>query len=212
MEILSRNLSHVGEMPNSPSRSSDPRGRRGRNAADADHRHAVGEQVQCQWSRGLKMIDDLHSESVNATDSKDTGCNGTHISQELAARLQELKPILQSQGCVVFRRDRDRRPGWRLRYREIESDAGYRRHRSLRIGSSDAVAADVEALISRWQKEHRGRVKRERALDKARALLIKRTRNCARLLGASPREVLLAIEALDMALSGLRSQSITPVR
>lgn len=157
------------------------------------------------------MIDDLHSVRIDAADSIYTGCISSQIPQELAARLEELKPILQFQGCVVFRRDRDRRPGWRLRYRDIEPNTGYRRHRSLRIGPSDAIAADVEALISRWQNEHRDRLKRERELAKARRLLIKRTRNCARLLGASPRESQLAVEAVYMALSGIPSQSITAV-
>lgn len=79
---------------------------------------------------------------------------------ELVERLTPLKPVLSLNGAVVCRREKGRRPVYRLRYRDLaEQDSGAdqgrrRRHVAIVLGGPD-VAEAVRFLIGEWKAQRR---------------------------------------------------------
>ena len=63
---------------------------------------------------------------------------------DLFAELTRLRPLLETQGVIQRHRD-----GYRLRYRFLDSDAGFTRHRSLAL-PSEFVIDHVRAMLSIW--------------------------------------------------------------
>jgi len=76
------------------------------------------------------------------------------IPAELLIELETLRPIIEQQGVVQQHHGDDRKQSYRLRYREFDSHLGYRRHRSIPLGSSPVVVQAVAELIRRWRDEY----------------------------------------------------------
>lgn len=75
------------------------------------------------------------------------------IPRELLIELETLRPIIEQQGVVQLHHGDDRRPTYRLRFREFDSHAGLTRHRSVPLGSSPIVVQAVAELVRLWQDE-----------------------------------------------------------
>lgn len=78
-------------------------------------------------------------------------CDG--IPAELRGDLEALRPVLERQGVVQYRRYTDRPGAYRLRYREFSKSAGFTLHRSLSLGHNPVVAEAVAALVQQWQDQ-----------------------------------------------------------
>lgn len=78
-------------------------------------------------------------------------CDG--IPAELRGDLEALRPVLERQGVVQYRRYPDRPGAYRLRFREFNSSAGYTQHRSFALGNNSLIAEAVAALVQQWQDQ-----------------------------------------------------------
>ncbi|MEI6233309.1 MAG: hypothetical protein WCT04_09665 [Planctomycetota bacterium] len=76
------------------------------------------------------------------------------IPAELRSDLEALRPVLERQGVVQYRRSADRPGSYRLRFREFSKSAGFTLHRSFALGDDPVVAEAVAALVQQWQDEH----------------------------------------------------------
>lgn len=76
------------------------------------------------------------------------------LPAELLFELKALQPTLERNGVVQLHHGTDRRPTYRLRFREYDSHAGYTRHRSIPLGHNPIVVQAVAEMIRRWQDEH----------------------------------------------------------
>ncbi|GMV83710.1 MAG: hypothetical protein AMXMBFR7_48940 [Planctomycetota bacterium] len=100
--------------------------------------------------------------------------------RQLKELLIDLRSILEQNGIVQRRGDH-----FRLRYRELDPESGFRVHRSIWIGRDPYEAGAVAALLRRWKDERKARLalaeqrrvaeaknKRRQALARARERLI----------------------------------------
>ncbi|MBE7465965.1 MAG: hypothetical protein HS116_21015 [Planctomycetes bacterium] len=91
-----------------------------------------------------------------------------------------MRSILEQNGIVQRRGDH-----FRLRYRELDPESGFRVHRSIWIGRDPYEAGAVAALLRRWKDERKARLalaeqrrvaeaksKRRQALARAREHLL----------------------------------------
>lgn len=71
----------------------------------------------------------------------------------LMGTLTALRPILVRQGAVQLHDGDDRRPSYRVRYRQEDADLGYAVQRSLPLGDDPNVADAVTQLLASWRED-----------------------------------------------------------
>ena len=76
------------------------------------------------------------------------------IPAELQFELNALRPILERNGIVQLHHGGDRKPSYRLRFREFDSSVGYIRHRSIPLGHNPVVVQAVAELVRHWRDEY----------------------------------------------------------
>lgn len=73
--------------------------------------------------------------------------------RQLKDLLVEMRAVLEQNGIVQRRGDH-----FRLRYRELDPESGFRVHRSIWIGRDPYEAGAVASLIKRWKDERKARL------------------------------------------------------
>ena len=86
------------------------------------------------------------------------------LSPDLRARLEVLKDVLSSNGTVLLRREPDRKPSWRLRFRMPSADGRHRKHCSIALPNPQEAMA-VKRLIETWKEQ---RLEQRRAARQAK--------------------------------------------
>ena len=138
---------------------------------------------------------------------------GGAIPVRIFNRLVALRPCLELQGNLQLRRERDRRPSWRLRCRVNDPEAGRQSHVGIPIGP-DHVADAVADLIEGWRAEAQAAARRARRLEARQSVLYRRIveltvpggrdhrrragRDFAKALGAGVAETWGFVRTIDM--------------
>jgi len=89
------------------------------------------------------------------------------ISPDLRARLEALKEVLSSNGTVLLRREPDRKPSWRLRFRMPSADGRHRKHCSIALPNPQEAMA-VKRLIETWKERRLEQRRAARQAEQAR--------------------------------------------
>jgi len=89
------------------------------------------------------------------------------IPADLRARLEDLKEVLARNGTVLHRREPDRKPSWRLRFRMPSPDGQGRKHCSIPL-SDPQVAMAVKRLIDTWREQRFEQRRSARQAEQAR--------------------------------------------
>jgi hypothetical protein len=98
------------------------------------------------------------AESVTNTNAAGKG----PIPPNLLSKLETERACLARNGAVQLRADPDRQRSFRLRYRALDVEAGYAKHRSIPLGSDRALAEAVQGLLGYWRARHEAGREEER--------------------------------------------------
>lgn len=88
---------------------------------------------------------------------------------DVAHALVMHRDALAVQGVIQERKDEDRQPSWRLRFRASKDDEGLSRHLSISLGTDRTLVDRVEKVLDQFRAERLARkaeVKAKRAQDK----------------------------------------------
>lgn len=108
------------------------------------------------------------------------------IPQPLLSKLLSLRPVLEVKGAFQKRTEKGRNwRSWRLRFRYEDVELGYRKHRSLALGTDEGVARAAWTLVQSWRAE---RARRKAEVEEAK----RRARERARQHGINRKYVRLA--------------------
>ena len=75
------------------------------------------------------------------------------MPDDVAHALAQYRDALVVQGVVQERKDGDRKPSWRLRFRARKKDEGLCRHLSVSLGSDRALVDRVEKVLEQFRAE-----------------------------------------------------------
>ena len=122
------------------------------------------------------------------------------IPAELMARLEQIRPQLETNCAIQCRREPDRQPVWRLRYWDDPED-GERRQRSLNLGE-ETIANAVRALVAGWRDERERKQAAEEQCVEERRRRLERLRQLAISRGRGKRHRRRIGRAFDRAAAG----------